>query len=43
VEDDFENLRKNPSQEGEADAYQAPSPYLATLLFIPMSKPIFLG
>ena len=30
VEDKFEDLRANPSQEGEADAHQAPSPLLAT-------------
>jgi len=42
-EDDFEDLRENPSQQGEAYAYQSSSQLLATLLSTLKSKPTFLG
>ena len=33
----FEDLRKNPSQEGEIDAYKTPNHLLATPSYIPKS------
>ena len=43
VKDDFKDLNANPSQEGEANAYQAPSQLLSTPSSIPKSKPAFLN
>jgi len=37
MQDNFDDLRENPSQEGKVDAYQSPSQMLAIPLSTPMS------
>ena len=43
VEDEFEDLKENPSQGGKIDAYRSPNQLIATPSYILNSKPLFFG